>query len=280
MIAEIIINSNVRNLNKIFDYKIPDELKEKVTIGSRVFVQFGNIKTLEEGFVIGIKESSDYKVKEIKKVEKSYLNEEKVNLAKWIEARYFCNLSDAIKLMLPPGTTSKIIENRVKEKNINFVDIIKEENEIEFEIESKKLKSEKQIRALKFLVENGKMPLTDLEDFADVSKAIIKTLEKNGYVKIFSQEVERNPFINKNISRSEKLILTDEQKKAYEEIEEILDDGIHSKFLLFGVTGSGKTEVYLQLIEKVLNMRKNKHYACSRNITYSSNGKQIYCSFW
>lgn len=69
MIAEIIINSNVKNLNKTFDYKIPKELEEKVTIGSRVLVQFGNIKTLEEGFVIGIKESSDYKVKEIKKIE-------------------------------------------------------------------------------------------------------------------------------------------------------------------------------------------------------------------
>ena len=273
MIAEIIINSNVKNLNKTFDYKIPKELEEKVTIGSRVLVQFGNIKTLEEGFVIGIKESSNYKVKEIKKIEESYLNEEKINLAKWIARRYFCNLSDAIKLMLPPGTTSKLIENRVKEKNINFVDIVKDENEIEIEIESNKLKSEKQIRALKFLIENGKMPISDLEDFADVSKAIIKTLEKNGYLKIFSQEIERNPFINKNISHSEKLKLTKEQQKAFEEIEEAIDDGMHSKYLLFGVTGSGKTEVYLQLIEKVLNARKNKRYACSRNFTYSSNCK-------
>ena len=273
MIAEIIINSNVKNLNKTFDYKIPKELEEKVTIGSRVLGQFGNIKTLEEGFVIGIKESSDYKVKEIKKIEESYLNEEKINLAKWIAKRYFCNLSDAIKLMLPPGTASKVVENRIKEKSVNFVDIVKDENEIEIEIESKKLKSEKQIRALKFLIENGKMPISDLEDFADVSKAIIKTLEKNGYVKIFSQEVERNPFINKNIFHSEKLELTKEQQKAFEEIENAIDDEMHSKFLLFGVTGSGKTEVYLQLIEKVLNARKNKYYACTRNFTYSSNCK-------
>lgn len=273
MIAEIIINSNVRNLNKIFDYKIPEDLEEQVKIGSRVLVQFGNIKALEEGFVIGLKETSNYKVKEIKAIEKSHLNEEKINLAKWIARRYFCNLSDAIKLMLPPGTTSKIIENRVKEKNINFVDILKDENQIEIEIESKILKSEKQIRALKFLIENGKMPLADLEMFADVSKAIIKTLEKNGYVKIFAEEVERNPFINKNIAHTEKLILTDEQAKAYEEVEEAIEDGIHSKFLLFGVTGSGKTEVYLQVIEKVLNMRKNKYNACSRNIANSTNSK-------
>ena len=65
MIAEIIINSNVKNLNKTFDYNIPYELQNKVKIGSRVFVKFGNIKKLEEGFVIGIKDSSEFKVKDI-----------------------------------------------------------------------------------------------------------------------------------------------------------------------------------------------------------------------
>ena len=271
MIAEIIINSSVRNLNKIFDYKIPKEFEEKIKIGSRVLVQFGNIKSLEEGFVINLKDSSNYKVKEIKGMEESYLNEEKVNLAKWISNRYFCNLSDAIKLMLPPGTATKIITNRVKEKNINCVELLKEESQIEVDIEGKILKSEKQIKALKFIIENGKMPLSDLELFTDVSKAIIKTLEKNGYVRIVKEEIERNPFLNKNVEHTEKLILTDEQKKAYEEILESIEDEMNSEYLLYGVTGSGKTEVYLQLIEKVLNMRKNKHNACSRNITYTSN---------
>lgn len=256
MIAEVIINSNVRNLDKIFDYQIPIELEEKVVIGSRVLVQFGNIKSLEEGFVVGIKEKSDYKVKEIKSVQNSYLNEEKIYLAKWIAKRYFCNISDAIKLMLPPGTTTKVITNRVKEKNVNYVELIKDVQEIEFDIENKIIKSEKQIKALEFLIENGEMPLSDLELFTEVSKNIIKTLEKNGYVAITEKEVERNPFINKRVQRSEKLILTDEQKIAYEAIEEAIEDGMHSKFLLFGVTGSGKTEVYLQLIEKVLEEGK------------------------
>lgn len=257
MIAEIIINSNVRNLNKIFDYKIPIELEKKVVIGSRVLVQFGNIKKIEEGFVINIKEYSDYDVKEIISVEESYLNPSKIELAKWIEKNCFCNLSDALKLMLPPGTTSKIVTNRVKEKNINFVELIKNEELIENEINQKKLKSEKQIRVLKFLIENGKMPLSDLENFTDVSKNVINTLQKNGYLKIIQEEVERNPFINKSVIHTEKLILTDEQKNAYDEISESIEDEMHSNFLLFGVTGSGKTEVYLQLIEKVLNMRKN-----------------------
>ena len=175
--------------------------------------------------------------------------------------------------MLPPGTTTKVITNRVKEKSINYVELAKDENEIEIEIEENILKSEKQIRALKFLIENGKMPLSDLEQFTEVSKTIIKTLEKNGYVEIKQEEVERNPFLNKEIKHTEKLILTDEQDRAFNEICESIEDGMHSEYLLFGVTGSGKTEVYLQLIEKVLNMRKNKYYACSRDFTYTTNCK-------
>ena len=119
MVAEIIINSNVKNLNKVFDYIIPAEYQEKAAIGSRVLVPFGNKKELEEGFIVAIKETSEYinKLKEIAKVEdKLYLSEEKITLAKWMAKRYFCNISDCIKLMLPPGTTTKIMSNRVNDK--------------------------------------------------------------------------------------------------------------------------------------------------------------------
>lgn len=258
MIAEVIINSNVKNLNRTFDYNIPFEMEEKVNIGSRVLVKFGNIKKLEEGFVVNIKESSEFEVKDISAVEeKDFIDTPKVELAKWMAHRYFCNISDCIKLMLPPGTGTKEVQKRVKEKSLNSVRLLKNEIQINENIENKMLKSEKQIKVLKFLLDNDDVLITDLEALTEVSKAIIKTLEKNGYVEIYEKQIERNPFLHKVIQRNTNLNLTDEQQHAYSMVENAIDDYMNSEFLLYGVTGSGKTEVYLQLINKVLNEGKS-----------------------
>lgn len=241
MIAEVIINNNAKELNKSFDYNIPLEIQNKIKVGSRVLVPFGHMKRLEEGFIVNFKETTEYKVKDIAKIQEvSSLNEQKVKLAKWLAKRYFCNLSDAIKLMLPPGTTSKILENRIKEKTGNFVILKKSEDEIEFEIETGKLKSEKQIRLLRFLINNDDTYISDLEAFTEVSKSIMKTLEKNGYIEIYEKQIERNPFINKEIKPTTKLKLTDEQQIAFDKIEEAIEDKMNAEYLIFGVTGSRK----------------------------------------
>lgn len=80
----------------------------------------------------------------------------------------------------------------------------------------------------------------DLEMITDVSKSIIKTLEKNGYIKFVQERLERNPLIHKNIERDEKLELTFEQKEAYDQIEFMLENEEFAEFLLHGITGSRK----------------------------------------
>lgn len=235
MIAEVIINSIAKELNRSFDYIIPKNLIPEVKIGTRVFVPFGKQKK-EEGFVINIKKTSEFANKEIISIEDNLLNEEKMNLAKLMARRYFCNISDCIKLMLPPGNTSKNFEARVKEKVANFVYLEKDIDEIELLIETKKIKSEKQIRVLKFLEENEGIHIAELEIITDVSRAIIKTLEKNGYLKIVEEKVERNPFANRKIKKDYPLKLTSEQQIAFDAIK----NNKYKEFLIYGVTGSRK----------------------------------------
>lgn len=255
MIAEIIINRTAKRLNRTFDYKVPIELEEIIMIGSTVLVPFGKASTLEEGYVVGIKENTTYKVKEIVKI-KHNLTEKQIKLAKWMAKRYFCNVSDCIKQMLTPGTKSKKSEKNVQDKTINTVYLKKDIDEIQFDIEMGKIKSEKQKKILQFLKGNEGATVPEIELFTNGSRAIVKTLEKNGYVEIVEKKIERNPLANKKIEKTKNLKLTDEQKNAYDKV--VLDMIINSyeQFLLYGVTGSGKTEVYLQLIGEALKQEK------------------------
>ena len=257
MIAQVIINSNVKNLNKIFDYNVPAEMLGTICVGDRILVPFGNKKTLEEGFVIGFKENSEYKVKDIAKIQDGIkLTEENIELAKLMAKRYFCNISDCIKLMLPPGTSTKNIENRIKDKTLNFVYLNKEIDEIEEDIENNIIKSEKQKRVLNFLIQNEGIQTVELEIITDTTSAVLKALEKKGYIEIIEEKVERNPFVNKDIKHTKNLKLTDEQKEAFDKINETIKNKQYREFLLYGVTGSGKTEIYLQLIGEVLKKEK------------------------
>lgn len=257
MVAEVIINSTVKTLNRVFDYNIPEYIENRIYIGSRVLVPFGKGKNLVEGFVVSIKEKSEYDIKDIEKLQEDDLSDEKIEFAKWMSKRYFCNISDCIKLMLPPGTVSKNLNNRVKEKSINLVYLNKNIDDIKYDIENKVIKSEKQKRILNFLVNNDGVSIQELEDFTDTTRAVIKTLEKNKYIEIVQEQIDRNPFQNRNIEKTSKLKLNDEQQNAYDKVSNSIENNEYKEYLLYGITGSGKTEVYLQLIEKVINNNKS-----------------------
>lgn len=229
MFAEIIINSNAKALNRIFDYIVPDDMKNIIKIGSRVLVPFGNGTKIEDGFVINLKNESDFANKEIFKIEEKGLEEDNIILAKLMARKYFCNIADCIRLMLPPGTGSSNLQTRTKEKTGNFVFLKKDIDEIEFLIENQKIKSDKHIRVLKFLENNDGIYISDLELLTDVKRNIFKTLEKNGYIEIVEKQIERNPFINKNIKKDEPQILNDEQKKCFDSINYCIQNNEFSK---------------------------------------------------
>ena len=280
MFAEIIINSNARALNRIFDYIVPEKDIPNIKIGTRVFVPFGNSKKLEDGFVIGLKSSSEFANKEIVRYENGVLTEENIELAKLMAQKYFCNISDTIKLMLAPGTSSKEEDSRIKEKMQKFAKTKISKQEFDIWVQEGKIKSDKHIKVIDFLLQNGEMPIADIEKIFDISSSIVKTLEKYGYIEIKNGIIERNPFINKKIERDSKKNLNDEQQKAYDTINFLMENEEFAEFLIHGITGSRKNRNIFTINRKSYRTWKNSNSISTRNITYTTNGRQIFSKIW
>ena len=227
----------------------------------------------EEGIIVKLEEiqTSNYKLKYIEEIldEYSYIDENKFKLAKWMSYMYFCNVYDCFKLMLPPGTNNIDSNKSLNAKTRKAVMLSKTEEEINNDIDCEILKSPKQIRALKFLLENDGYSILDEIVFGiDVSKDIISRLSQNGYLNIIEEEITEDKLELLNIERSNKLVPTKQQKIVIDGINNMFhnlnntitiskDNQNINKALIFGVTGSGKTEVYLQIIEEVINQDKS-----------------------
>ena len=219
MIAEVIIDSRAKKLNRKFDYEIPKNLEDIIFVGSRVLVPFANFKTLEQGYVIKIKETTNYEVKQIAGLEEN-LSKDKIDLARWMARKYFTNVSECIKLMLTPGTKSKDTEKRIKDRTINFVYFNIPYEEIDLE----KIRGEKQKKLIQFLKKNEGLTITEIESITEISRATVNSLIEKNILKTENKKVDRNPLINKDVEKQNKLELTDEQKMAYSAVEKAIDE--------------------------------------------------------
>lgn len=287
MIAEVIINRTAKKLNKTFDYQVPKSLEGLVLVGSKVLVPFGKGGKLEEAFVVGLKEKTNYpnQIKEIVKLEEQ-LKDEQIKLAKWMAKHYFCNVSDCIKLMLTPGTRTKNKEKRMQDKTINCIYLAKDIEEIEFAMEMGKIKSEKQKKIIYFVKDNEGVTIPEIEMFTEVSRAMVNTLVKNGYLEIVEQKVERNPLAIKDIKsieqkeKTEKLKLTEEQQQAYQKVTKKIMENDYQSFLLYGVTGSRKNRSIFAINCQSIRTRKNSYFVSARNIFNTTDVRSIYSPFW
>ncbi len=242
MYAKVIIEIGVKNVDKMFTYVVPDNMKEDIKVGCRVKVKFGSM--VLEGFVLELTntiDKVDYELKEIiELVDKiPILNKEMLELGKKIQEITLCSLISAYQVMLPKALKASIKTN-INTKLIRYAVSNRKDMELITYIENTKY--EKQREFLKKLIVEKKIKVDKLESY-------LNTLEKNGLIKFIYEEDYRYKF-NTNNSDT-RVILNNEQEVCVNKV--VNSFGISKTFLLYGVTGSGKTEVYMNIIEKAIN---------------------------
>lgn len=242
MYAKVIIEIGVKNVDKMFTYIVPDNMKEDIKVGCRVKVKFGSM--VLEGFVLELTNTIDkvnYELKEIiELVDKiPILNKEMLELGKKIQEITLCSLISAYQVMLPKALKASIKTN-INTKLIRYAVSNRKDMELITYIENTKY--EKQREFLKKLIVEKKIRIDKLESY-------LNTLEKNGLIKFIYEEDYRYKFNTNNSDN--RVILNSEQEVCVNRV--VNSFGISKTFLLYGVTGSGKTEVYMNIIEKAIN---------------------------
>ena len=246
-VATVAVEKTFFNYDSDYDYYVPSELVNTVKIGSMVKVPFGNGNRLREGIVVKVYTAINSQLKEIHSVigDKPVLSEELVSLALWLKERCFCTTYDCLKQMLPRGF------NKIKDASDKMVTLL-----IEREEDLPKL-TPKQRSVVNLLFDIGYAGVQEVCEFCSVGVAVLKNLEKYGVISFYNQEKYRNPYKNNDMNTTAPQIeLTSQQMNAYKTFYSMMNNG-GGTGLLFGVTGSGKTQVYLKLIDRAVEQGKD-----------------------
>lgn len=231
-------------IHKTLDYRIPEKLENQVLRGSRVSVAVrGAVRT---GYVFAIKDRPE--VENVQPIlgllsPHPLLTAQLFDLAVWIASYYCSPLSAVLKTMLPSS-----IRGKAQEREQLYVLRAKTRDELAQICAKMRAKSPKQAAILDSMLQVKKgMLLTELLEKSGASKAAVKALEAKKLLTLDIVRIDRSPFLNEQYVKSKSKALTEEQQRALEKIEQKFQT-----HLIHGVTGSGKTEIYLQAIEKAL----------------------------
>lgn len=237
------------SLDREFDYRIPEELAEAVRVGSRVEVPFG--RRTAQGFVVGLLEESDVPgMKSIARVvgKKPLVEENILALARWMADYYCCPVEQAVRTVLP----SAVRKPGARFKEQLFAEVTDAAAD-PLVLAALQKKAASQARVLEVLKKSGALTVQHAAEEAGVTTATVRALERKGLVRVGRQIMHRavsGP--GAEMLKNEPHELMPQQAEALAVVKQAIETRKPPVVLLFGVTGSGKTEVYLQAIDHVL----------------------------
>ena len=252
-IAKIAVSGIPFRLDRPFDYAIPMDMKEKVQPGVRVEVPFTRANRRTEGIVLALAPIGAYeKLKPISEVldETPILTQAQIKLALWMHERFFCTVYEAVKAMLPAGLWFKNGKRRVSDKYVTMAALAVPAEEAAEAAEQKRRRAPQQSELLRTLCAIGRAALPDLREFTGASLQSVRALRDAGLISLEDVPVYRRPEAPEG-ERQPLPKLNSEQTKAFKGILKLAGGKKASGALLFGVTGSGKTTIYIRLIAEM-----------------------------
>ena len=249
--ANVIVDISHEKLDRVFQYRIPEHLKEHLKTGMQVQFPFGNGNRPMKGYVVGFTDTPDYppeKIKELDRIMEGGVRAESqlIAMAAWMKERYGSTMNQALKTVLP--VKQEIAEK--KEVRLRLI-VSKEQGEALLKDALHKNFRAK-ARLLAALLDHG--GVLDKKEAADrykVTAPVIRKFEEDGILVQESRIQYRNPFEGHFEQKEGTVLLTEEQQAAVDGIFSEYEKGIRKTYLLQGVTGSGKTEVYMELIARI-----------------------------
>jgi primosomal protein N' (replication factor Y) len=259
LVAKIAVSAAVYAIDRPYSYKIPKKLYDTVMPGVRVAVPFGRGNKRSEGVVLSVDQEQDTsKLKCIEEVLDltPVLTDREIKLALWMRDRFFCTVYDAVRTMLPSGMWFKDGVRKTGDKTISEA-VLEISGEEALELAARKrLRAPQQAAVLNLLAAIGCASFHDITDFTGASSATVRALEKQGLLSIEHREVLRRPEYKK-LPPAEQIKLNAEQEASFIGISELMKSGKAEAALLFGVTGSGKTSVYIRLIKETISIGRS-----------------------
>ena len=255
LVAKIAVSAATYWIDKPNEYSIPEYLKDAAVPGARVLVPFSAGNRRCEGIILAVSDTASYeKLKSVEKVldPEPVLTEKQLQLAYFMRERFFCTVYEAVKTMLPAGLWfDSRGKQRVRDKVVEVARLCVDSAEAEDAARQMQSRTPAQARLLRELIPFREMPVRELLLFSGSTRATFNKLLLSGLLETCQKEVFRIPHFQQG-ERQALPVLNGEQQQAYLGLKALSDSSAFHVSLLEGVTGSGKTSVYIHLIENVV----------------------------